>query len=127
MITIDIYRNYNGKLFCDNFSHVTIYSPELNPGDEVKITHRGLEMGIATVEALSHLPFSRINDALSFVNMGKSSQYQAAELNRMHNGGQTLAADAMISHIVFGYTERNIENQTQLIKEWWDSKKLNYI
>lgn len=123
MTTLDIRDNFNGKLFCDHFSHVAMYDPAIVIDREMQLTHRSMDMGVIKVKCMRTFPFSRLSDMVSFLNTGRAVQYQASLLNREANGGKTLAPDTPVMHIVVGYVQRNAEVQEPLIKDWWDTQK----
>lgn len=129
MTTIDIIQNFNGKLFADIFSHVTLFSQEFKDAwsadEDVKIITRSTDWGMAKILHLSKFPFRDLKNSVSYLNIGRSAVAQAFELNRMHNQGRTLPPDTMLCHLVLGFTERNMENQNILIKAWWEAKQLN--
>lgn len=125
MLTLDYKENWNGKLFTDHFNELLPYSAEYQQGTLMEIKLNGESMGIVKIEAIRHLPFCRITDVVSLLNIGRGVQHQAEFLNREHNGGKPMAPDAMISHLVFAYTDRNIPNHAKLMIAFLNSKHQN--
>lgn len=119
MVQLDIYHNYNGKLFCDYFSFLTIYTPMYFENQEVEVIHRGINMGVANIVSIKVFPFHELRDSVSYLNMGKAAQYQAAALNKQHNYGNTIERNESIMHLIVGYAKRNMEAQNDLMKDWW--------
>jgi len=119
MTQLDIYHNYNGKLFCDFFSFVTIYTPMYYEGQEVELIHRSSNMGTANVVRIMTFPFYDLKDSVSYLHMGKPAQYLAAALNKQHNYGNTIERNEKVMHMIIGWAERNMEVQNDLMKEWW--------
>lgn len=124
METLNIRNNYNGKIFCDNFSELLIASPQYIVGYQMQLMQKNTEMGIVQIEAVRLFPFARVSDVVSFLNCGKPAAAQAEILNRQYAGPQNkLAPDTIIAHVVFSYIERNIQNHGLLLQDWWESKQ----
>lgn len=124
MNRIEIYHNYNGKMFCDTFSHLEPLNPEIQLGEEYELWYRSLRLGTVEVRALRNVLFSRITPVLSMLYCGQPLHFLSTMLNRQYNQGATHAPDAIFIHAVLGWTYRSIEIQSDLLKEWWDSKVL---
>lgn len=131
MITIDIQNNYGGKLFCDSFVHVTLYSQEFKQAfhneTEIKIMTRSTVWGTARILALSKFYFRDLQNSVAYLNIGRSAVAQADALNKMYNQGKTLPPDTLLCTLVLGYNQRNIENQNILIKDFWETKQQNNV
>ena len=121
MLSFDFTNNPNGKLINDTFGDIRLKG-EFNVGDECLITLKGVEMGYATIEEIRIFSFSRLTNAASLINCGKPAHYQAALLNRYYNRGEILPPDCLLAHIIFHYMVRNIDNQSAMLKEWWENK-----
>lgn len=124
MFTLELRENYNGKLFSDHFNEVALFSHEYHKGAIGEVKLNNVSLGVIKIEALRSFHFSRLTDIVSYLNIGKDMQFQAAHLNLIHNGGKTLPPDTMLTHMVCSYLQRNIENQTRLITEYWNSKQI---
>lgn len=124
METIEINHNDNGRIFSDHFS-IIIPRKEMHVEvtEEYQIKLQGIPMGTVIVEAIKEFPFARLNDVVSFLVIGKPLQYLAERLNRQYNHGRTIEPAAAMLHIVVGYRQRNIENQSPFMEEWWQQKK----
>ena len=122
MTQLDISKNYNGKLFCDHFSHLILFTPEYQEDMEVQITQRSVIWGVGVIVRVINFPFSHLKDSLSYIVMGKPSQYLAAELNKQYNYGKTIEPNETLMHLVIGWKERNMEVQGPLLSDWWQSK-----
>lgn len=116
-------QNYNGKLFADHFNDITLYSPQYHRGAKVEVMLNGISMGIAKIEAVRHFEFATLRDLLCFLNIGKPLHFQAELLNRQHGEGGVLAPDTMLTHLVCGYVQRNMQNQNDLMNNWWQAKQ----
>lgn len=123
VLTYTFTQNFNGKLFTDHFPELTIYSPGYRPGVRAMIMLNSIYMGVAVIEAVRNFAFASLRDPLCYLNIGKPLHYQAELLNRLHGNGRKLDGDAMLSLIAFGYIDRNMEAQNELITEWWCAKQ----
>lgn len=126
MTSIDIHENYNGKLFCDCFSHITVFDPEIELEDEIKLFHRGVEMGIVKVVAVKTFPFRKLRDVDSFLDCGKPIGKLGLILRNRYNKGDWDENQELYT-LVLQYTERNMEAQGALITEWWQTKNVNSL
>jgi len=123
MLQIDFTSNPNGKLLNDFFGDIRLKSQAFFSETECEIFFKGNSLGFASIETIRNFPIARLSEAASLLNCGKPVAYQVALLNRFYNGGKPLAADTMLSHLIFTWTKRNIAAQAELIKEFWDSKQ----
>jgi hypothetical protein len=126
MLQFEFSQNFNGKLFLDHFGDIRSKNEVFTIGEEGEVLLKNISLGYAVIEAARNFPFSRISDALSLLNCGKPAPYQAQLLNNYYGHGNMLAPDHQLVHVIFRYTQRNIENQTKLITEWWNEKTTHY-
>lgn len=126
MLTIDFTSNPNGKLFNDCFGDIRLFNYSFQVGTECEICFRGQFLGYAKIEVARSFTFSRLNDAVSFLNCGRCAPYQASLLNRYYNGGKMLDPDTHLQHLVFSWIQRT-EEQDILMKDWWESKSISKI
>lgn len=126
MHVIQVPYNYGGKLFSDQFSLVQIDQAELSIGAIVQINVNSVNWGTAKIEASRNFPFRNLSDMVAYINMGDAVQQQAFHLNRFYGCGKTLPPDTMIMHLVLTWQKRNLEDQTEFINQWWQSKKTIY-
>lgn len=124
MLTFEFSNNHNGKLFNNIFGDIRLKG-EFSTGDEVEIIYRGIKMGNATIAHIRTFTFSRLSEAASLLNCGRSVPYQAAMLNRYYNRGQILAPDTMLAQIIFHYTDINFKNHRQLLQQHLEEKNEN--
>ncbi len=114
-------ENPNGKLFLDHFGDVRKYQPDKYvAGNVIEILYKGDHMGYAKVVAVAPFKFKQLKDTFSFVNCSKHAAYQANILNRMYNGGRMNNPETTFHHVVFEWTERNMEMHRDMLKDWWD-------
>lgn len=119
-------QNFNNKLFSDIFNHVGLHALESHcAGDEVLVYVRDMPLGRAKVVAVHTFPFSKINDVLGYLTIGKPAQALAEQVRRTVPKNMQLYADTMLSHIVYQYTERHLPNQQQLLQAWWQEQVNN--
>jgi len=127
MLQFDFTSNPNGKLFNDIFGDIRLRSNSFQAGTECEISYHGQFMGYAKIEVVRSFPFSKLNDAASYLNCGKPTPYQASLLTRYYNGGKMISAETIFQIIIFRWIERKMEAQNILIQEWWDSKQTNKV
>jgi hypothetical protein len=124
MLQLDFSSNWNGKLFNDTFSDIRLHNPDINfLGNEMEVMEKSIYHGIVKIVAVRSFPYYKINDVLAFINVGKPAAYQAEILKRCYAKNQAIQPDMQLDHIVFTYTKRNIETQSQLLTEWWQTKQ----
>lgn len=115
--------NPNGKLFLDHFGDARMYEPEkYYVGNVIEILYKGKSLGFGKVVAVSDFKFKQIKDTFSFINCAKHAAYQADLMNRFYNHGSMLSAETTLQHVVFEWTERNMEMHREMLKSWWDTK-----
>ena len=121
MNRIEFSHNWNGKLFLDTFGTVRMSNGEKYfVGNEMEAYLKNLYLGIVKVAAVRTFQFRQTRDVLAFLDTGKPAHYMASILNRMYGN---LSPDQPLDHVVLTYVKRDIETQTSLITEWWQSKK----
>lgn len=123
MQTVEI-ANYNGKLFLDHFGTVVPCDSErFFVGNTLSCTHKGKQVGTVRVEAVRRFKFKHISDALAYLECGNPAHYLAELLKRAALfENTTIQPDSLIDHVVFSYTERDLEVHYDLLKEWWQTK-----
>lgn len=122
MLSIDFTSNPNGKLFCDIFSDIRLFSASFEPSTECEISLSGQLMGFATIVKAEKISFCHISDSFALINCGKPAPYQASLLNRYYNAGKMLPAETIFQIISFRWIQRIAEVQNILIKEWWENQ-----
>lgn len=115
---------HGGKVFNDQFGTVRLWEAErFIVGNDFEILVRNQSMGYAKVVAERVFDYSQIRDVLAFLETGKSTYYLAAILLNIYGGKEKqLPGDTKFVHVVLQYTNRNIDNQSILIKDWWQKK-----
>jgi hypothetical protein len=126
MQVVQVPFNYGGKLFADQFNLLFIQQPDFAPGNIVQVNVNSVNWGTAKIEAVRSFLFRSLSDMVSFLNMGADVQQQAFQLNRFYGSGQTLPPDTMLMHLVCSWQQRNLEDQTEFINDWWQAKKTIY-
>ena len=121
-------RNYNGKLFNDNFSHVALADPEMfSVGTELDLLFMHRNMGKVKVVAAKPFLFKYITDVLSYLDCGQPAHY-LAQLVRIeaesdiHNKIKVSDMTELV-HVVFQYTERNVEMHGYLLNQFYQNFK----
>ncbi|HVZ95417.1 MAG TPA: hypothetical protein VG847_00975 [Chitinophagaceae bacterium] len=122
MFKLTLKENWNGKLFTHCFNELVLYTPEYSIGAVGDVFLNETHMGMVKVVQSRSLPFSRISDTVSYLNIGMPVQYQAQHLNVLYNNGNPLPADTVLLHIVLAYVKRNVENQSVLINQYWNNE-----
>lgn len=126
MLQLDFTSNPNGKLFNDCFGDIRLRSNSFLVGTECEITYRNQFIGHAKIEVARSFSFSKITDAVAYLNCGRPAGYQRTLLNRYYNAGKMLHDETILQHLVFRWITRH-QNQSILLKEWWDDKCQTYV
>lgn len=124
MLTVDLQKNYNGKLFCEVFSIVDVYKSQYNMDDIVQVDVRGMNWGTAKVVAMRVFPFTRLSNVESQISIGMSLQHQA-ELLHMKNVARLTANDNVI-HLVLRWEERKYNTQSDYLTSYWQDQMTAY-
>jgi len=120
LLTVNYTNNFNGKLFCDVWGDVRLHDEEkFFPSNIIEVHYKNKTIGTAQVMAVRTFEFKQIRDALAFLDCGKPSYYLASLLQKFYG---PLQPQDKLDHIVLKYTNRNIELQEQMIKDWWQHK-----
>ena len=123
MLQTNFSQNYNGKLFLDHFGDVRLYHGEKYvTGNVIEILYRTRQMGISKVVAVADFKYGQIRDSFSFINCAHHAAYQADMLQRFYGRTTPLNAETRLQHVVFEWTERNMEMHREMLKDWWDNK-----
>lgn len=123
---IDLRENYNGKLYADVFSEMVPVSAYYKEGDLYQVKFRGINFGVARLEVIRRVYFTKISDAVAYLVCGRGAHYLAGILTRRYGVKNQLAPDAEFFHLVFKYESRNILNQAPHFQEWWNQKTIEH-
>lgn len=127
MDSINFTSNPNGKLFNDIFGEIRLRDSKHLLFNEFQLEYRGQVLGTALVEFVSRISVGHLSDSICLLTTGKTALQEMTELNRRHNFGKELPPHTLLHLLIFRYTERNIENQNILMKDWWESKINSHI
>lgn len=127
MQTINFTSNPNGKLFTDRFAEIRLGGMPYIQDAEFEANYRGQLLGTVKIESIKRFKFIELSNTDCLLAFGKMASDQAAILNRHYNAGEMLPHDLVFYFIIFQYTERCLETQSILIKEWWASKQTNKV
>ena len=121
MLTHKHTANPNGKLFADRFCDVEISNPIYYPDNHFQHYFKSIYLGVAKIIAVRSFRYSKISDSLSYQVCGMPAPYLAKIIkSKNHN---VIESDIILVHIIWEYTIRNYEAQTELLNDWWNSKK----
>ena len=123
MQSLSFSQNWNGKLLLDVFGTVRRHNPsKYFVENDLLVDYRGKELGIVKVEAIITFRFDQINDRLSYIDVGKPAHYLAALLSKMYSSKDIVLPSTQFNHVILRYTQRHLQNQELLLKDWWDGK-----
>jgi hypothetical protein len=112
--------NPHGKLLLQFFMDVRLLDEEkYMPGNVLEVVLKGKVLGTAKVVAAKQFRYCRINETFSFMNCGKHPAYQASLLQRYYVHELTMQPDTQLLQVVFEWQNRNIEQQRELVQDWW--------
>lgn len=121
MLEVRFSENFNGKLFCDRFCDVRINNQFYYEGQFCNIFCKSINMGVAKIISVRPFRYSKITDSLSYQVVGKPAPYLAHIMKCMN--GNKVEEDLMLTQIIFEYTNRDYEIQSELLNDWWHTKK----
>jgi ABC-type antimicrobial peptide transport system permease subunit len=123
MQRIEYTTNWNGKLLLDNFGTVRLHNPgKYFIGNQMEVVLKGMPVGIVKVIAVRTFKYKQISDVLGYLDVGKPAHYLAQLMRNFYSKDIALTPETRFDHIVQQYTERYVEAQQSILKDWWETK-----
>lgn len=122
MYRTNFQKNWNNKLFQDNFGTVRLPDAERYfIGSEHEIYLNDVKLGEAKIYAIRNFKFADIRDALAYLDAGMPAAKLAAMLKTMYSKKleSGLQNDTILTHLIFHWKRREMKAFEQLAANWW--------
>jgi hypothetical protein len=119
--TINFSANHNGKLLLHNFPTVRLDNTnKYYLGARHLVLLNKVELGIAEVKAVRPFLFGSTNNNLTLVDAAMTTEKFKGMMFKMYSGKVDMNDRTNMLHIVYGWVERHIQNQTTLLNNYWN-------
>lgn len=118
-------KNPNGKLFTDVWGDIRLADYErYSAGSKLQVVVNKHEMGVVEVVGFKDFRLQKLTHCLSMFNCGQGVKHQKMLLHKYYDTREKeINDDTVFMFVTFKWVHRNMEEQEQLMEDWWADKK----